>query len=50
MQAALAHKFDQQILRKVLIFNIGVCIMEAKWGRMISECFLNMDYLTLQYC
>jgi hypothetical protein len=32
VQAAFPHTFDQQVIRKVLILNIGVCIstMEGK--------------------
>ena len=30
VQAALPHIFDQQVTRKALILNIGVCIMEEK--------------------
>ena len=30
VQAALPHIFDQQVFRKGLILDIGVCIMEEK--------------------
>ena len=30
VQAAFPHTFDQQIIRKALILDIGVCIMEEK--------------------
>ena len=30
VQAAFPHTFDQQVTRKALILNIGVCIMEEK--------------------
>ena len=30
VQAALPHIFDQQVTRKGLILDIGVCIMEEK--------------------
>jgi hypothetical protein len=33
VQAALPHIFDQQVIRKVLILDIGVCIMEGRRGR-----------------
>ena len=30
VQAAFPHIFDQQVTRKALILDIGVCIMEEK--------------------
>ena len=30
VQAALPHIFDRQVIRKALILDIGVCIMEGK--------------------
>ena len=30
VQAAFPHIFDQQVIRKALILDIGVCIMEEK--------------------
>ena len=48
--AAVPYIFDQQVFRKGLILNFGVCIMEEKRGRRRLLRFQGYGYITSQHC
>jgi hypothetical protein len=48
--AAVPYILTNKVIRKVLILDIGVCIMEVKRGRRRLLRFLGYGYLTSQYC